>query len=593
MQHNLDDLAKCNDYPSDEAISEVKGLLSKPWKRLEETNAEINRLEVLLKKLKQTRTGIEGSMNRYSSILAPIRRVPEDILQMIFIHCLPTHRNPTMGASNPPMLLTRICRRWRSIAFSLPILWARIHIPFRIVGDIHPQHPGYLIVPAHTVSTVLQHRCQAVADWLTRSGDCPLSISITCLKDYHHDCDFQPETSILLLKIVAKYAPRWAFMQLKIPLETYRELETILSSCQLPMLVRLRADISDEASDVYWRPSLGLLESRNLQFVSLRLPYSWGARLQVLAQRLQLHQNITYLSIPMPCPVDDVIRLLRSCPRINYLRLSLERYELQHKNLQVVLLPCLRYLMIEDDFAVSQNRENIYSFLICPQLQWIDWRNPSIIGQFSFDDPPGSSILSLVERVVTLNRLAFTRQHLSPSQVHRLLDMVPVSFITKLILRSVLGNWEDVDTFDLGILIGHHKSETTATVTDKILLPRLEHFELYQTRVPDDTVLQFVLSRTGTIPSISILKYVKIVFSRMKIPGHVDVEDHVRMHLAQTSIKKIHLELNYLLPLYGTDSEIVDPLSPNFIGDQTHNLNFNTGDKTWTLEEMDDEIDIP
>ncbi|KAH9480789.1 hypothetical protein JR316_0007389 [Psilocybe cubensis] len=509
MQHNLDDLAKCNDYPSDEAISEVKGLLSKPWKRLEETNAEINRLEVLLKKLKQTRTGIEGSMNRYSSILAPIRRVPEDILQMIFIHCLPTHRNPTMGASNPPMLLTRICRRWRSIAFSLPILWARIHIPFRIVGDIHPQHPGYLIVPAHTVSTVLQHRCQAVADWLTRSGDCPLSISITCLKDYHHDCDFQPETSILLLKIVAKYAPRWAFMQLKIPLETYRELETILSSCQLPMLVRLRADISDEASDVYWRPSLGLLESRNLQFVSLRLPYSWGARLQVLAQRLQLHQNITYLSIPMPCPVDDVIRLLRSCPRINYLRLSLER------------------------------------------------------------------------------------QHLSPSQVHRLLDMVPVSFITKLILRSVLGNWEDVDTFDLGILIGHHKSETTATVTDKILLPRLEHFELYQTRVPDDTVLQFVLSRTGTIPSISILKYVKIVFSRMKIPGHVDVEDHVRMHLAQTSIKKIHLELNYLLPLYGTDSEIVDPLSPNFIGDQTHNLNFNTGDKTWTLEEMDDEIDIP
>lgn len=213
---NLDDLIKNNDHPPNEALAEVKQLLSGPWKQLDETNAKIRHLEDLIQELKQKKAEIEQSINRYSRILAPIRRVPPDILHTIFEHRLPTHRNPNMGSSECSVLLTRVCSTWRSLLLASPCLWARIHIPFLTEGSVYSEYPGHPAFSSDEVSDILQLRCHAAREWLSRSGDCSLSISISFASPGFDDQ--QPDkTTMLLLESVILFSSRWRNLELHVP----------------------------------------------------------------------------------------------------------------------------------------------------------------------------------------------------------------------------------------------------------------------------------------------------------------------------------------------------------------------------------------
>ncbi|KAF8177075.1 hypothetical protein K438DRAFT_1522243, partial [Mycena galopus ATCC 62051] len=54
--------------------------------------------------------------------------LPPDIIQEIFIACLPTHRNCAVSATEAPALLGRIRGAWRAISLSTPQLWARLRV---------------------------------------------------------------------------------------------------------------------------------------------------------------------------------------------------------------------------------------------------------------------------------------------------------------------------------------------------------------------------------------------------------------------------------------------------------------------------------
>ncbi|KAF8210556.1 hypothetical protein K438DRAFT_1570262, partial [Mycena galopus ATCC 62051] len=56
------------------------------------------------------------------ALISSIRRLPLQVIQEIFIACLPTHRNCVMSASEAPIQLGRICSSWRALAFSTPQL---------------------------------------------------------------------------------------------------------------------------------------------------------------------------------------------------------------------------------------------------------------------------------------------------------------------------------------------------------------------------------------------------------------------------------------------------------------------------------------
>jgi hypothetical protein len=176
-------LLRNNDIPSESTIREVKESLHAPLIELQEIEIEIQRLCELVETMKIKRKTIQKRIDDHNIILSPVRRLPLDVLHEIFFHCLPTHRNPIMSSSESPILLTHICSSWRAIALSSPRIWSKIHIP--LPGDPGLYQENGLITDGTSLSRLFQRiagvlklRCDAVRRWLSRSGTCPLSISI-------------------------------------------------------------------------------------------------------------------------------------------------------------------------------------------------------------------------------------------------------------------------------------------------------------------------------------------------------------------------------------------------------------------------------
>ena len=118
-----------NQAPSEDETREIKALRAIPLEEISIIDVEIEEIEGILNSLKRKRAHIQESVDDIDTILAPVRRLPTDVLGVIFRHCLATHRNPVISTSEAPILLTQICRDWRSIALSIPQLWSRLYIP--------------------------------------------------------------------------------------------------------------------------------------------------------------------------------------------------------------------------------------------------------------------------------------------------------------------------------------------------------------------------------------------------------------------------------------------------------------------------------
>lgn len=67
-------------------------------------------------------------------------RLPFEILAEIFVHCLhwaAIHGTVKLHPKQVPVLLTRVCRQWRNVAYGVPKLWAACKLPpFRDEGAI-------------------------------------------------------------------------------------------------------------------------------------------------------------------------------------------------------------------------------------------------------------------------------------------------------------------------------------------------------------------------------------------------------------------------------------------------------------------------
>lgn len=84
--------------------------------------------------LHRSRSNTTFALELQKAVLAPIRRVSPEILGEIFFHFL-TPWDPLDGCQPQsldyaPWLLTRICRRWRRVAFGTPQLWTIVHTAY-------------------------------------------------------------------------------------------------------------------------------------------------------------------------------------------------------------------------------------------------------------------------------------------------------------------------------------------------------------------------------------------------------------------------------------------------------------------------------
>ncbi|KAJ6532828.1 hypothetical protein DFH09DRAFT_885997, partial [Mycena vulgaris] len=86
--------------------------------------------------------------------------LPNEIISEIFLNCLSEDRlDRAPSPLTAPLILGQICRKWRAISLSTPSLWTTIQLSIR--------------------EEARENQLRLLGTWLTRSRDCPLSISLS------------------------------------------------------------------------------------------------------------------------------------------------------------------------------------------------------------------------------------------------------------------------------------------------------------------------------------------------------------------------------------------------------------------------------
>jgi len=256
---------------------------------------------------------------------SPIFLMPIEILQDIFIRCLPGPpssrslyrflERQVYKPSSAPLLLCQICELWRQCAICLPDLWASLDV-YVFMGKPRPS-------------------LELAALWLARSGALPLSLGLYQQSDSYDNHVSAGE----VLNIYTRYVHRWFNIQLDLSGPRIPRYTRLLSPQHrsAPMLKHFRMQTSyqvheDEENDLFGifnnAPRLSNLYVSKIpnlsldgvsavsvpwsQLVSLKLDYvpSVGTVLHILQKCQDLTDcAIKVDSISGPLPRDPIYHL--------------------------------------------------------------------------------------------------------------------------------------------------------------------------------------------------------------------------------------------------------------------------------------------
>jgi len=231
-----------NYIPFDDEVVQIKTFLIQPRKQLEDMKAEMDRLQAELSSVKSKYDSLYHQFNSCASLITLPRRVPDDVLEEIFYQSLPTDRNAPLDNNATPLIFTRICRQWRQVAFASSRLWSTIHI------HVSPRfldrwiYPSTDIFSQERLPDVLQ--ATAALEWLKRSGDLPLHISVVTT-DLHRSLN--PFVDIYLSFII-QFSSRWKSLVLEGRATSFSRIFT-LEAANLQSLEFLMLDFDFETTE--------------------------------------------------------------------------------------------------------------------------------------------------------------------------------------------------------------------------------------------------------------------------------------------------------------------------------------------------------
>ncbi|KAF9039210.1 hypothetical protein BJ165DRAFT_1496836 [Panaeolus papilionaceus] len=136
-------LYQCNEPPKDDECDILQQMIAHDSAQLKLLNAQISTgfdyppgsLDIM----RHAQTQVEGRIAQMKFVVSPIRRLPPEILQHVFILGSPSKHKlgdsldelPHVEARDRPWVVSQICHSWRNIALSTPELW-NILPPFYI-----------------------------------------------------------------------------------------------------------------------------------------------------------------------------------------------------------------------------------------------------------------------------------------------------------------------------------------------------------------------------------------------------------------------------------------------------------------------------
>ncbi|KAJ7314379.1 hypothetical protein DFH08DRAFT_895321, partial [Mycena albidolilacea] len=151
-------------------------------------DAKIAPLKAELAKLLEERDSLDAEVRKHEGALSPLRRMPVEIISLIFKFAAP-FRSYVMNVKEGPWVLSAVCSRWRTIALSQPSLWNSFVLNFMDDSD-SPGSAGRILplVEAH----------------LERSRKLPLAITFFPFRWI--ECT---EAEQALLDLLAAHCDRW------------------------------------------------------------------------------------------------------------------------------------------------------------------------------------------------------------------------------------------------------------------------------------------------------------------------------------------------------------------------------------------------
>ncbi|KAJ6508526.1 hypothetical protein C8R45DRAFT_1208185 [Mycena sanguinolenta] len=341
-----------NYVPSSEEIEIIQKYLVSHAK-------ELARIEARIFELSAQRDKIQAYIDSHKALISHPRRLPPDILRVIFVSCLPTNRNAVMSAQVAPLLLCRVCSAWRTIALSTPRLWASIHAPFDYVLRKESRKP-------------------AVVQWLQRSGACPISLSVVFEDLRWAD---QSSSGSALLTSLAEFSARWQhveFMELS-PVRAHE-----LAGIRTPALesLKLTGHMSGSllaALELVKAPMLRAvaLHSRSaehLDDIVLAMPLIWDQLTHLVFQCNGAHRGFLF---------QNVLVVLERCPQLISFQVSL-RNSIGFSS-GSISLPSLEILILEGSMQ-TRSLSHLIEYVSMPRLRQFHFPTPGRNRSFSLTD---------------------------------------------------------------------------------------------------------------------------------------------------------------------------------------------------------------
>lgn len=191
---------RSNSCPSVEASSGIKSLIEEHEHQLATIQDQVEHLKKRLADMEHRQVQTKDTLVKLHATLAPIKRLPPELLSEIFEQCLDVG-NPrvlfSMTARNKeaPLLLGYVCRSWRAIAHATPRLWRDMFVN---------------VCDGRYSDKLRRDALPVLQTWLAHSGSLPLNLVILCKTER-----ILPGL-VDLFETIAAHAARWKTVHVRL-----------------------------------------------------------------------------------------------------------------------------------------------------------------------------------------------------------------------------------------------------------------------------------------------------------------------------------------------------------------------------------------
>jgi hypothetical protein len=468
-----------------------------------------------------------------------------EILQEIFIHCLPVTFNTVMNSSEPPLVLGRVCRQWRYVAYATPTLWSAIHVAV-------PLDSPFARTCSHAV------RAQAIVSWLSRAGIRPLSISLSAPYCWVSEDQAKDSTVWFFLDIIGPFLPRCRSIHISFHNRVWQSFLEKYFTGNFLFLNHLDLDagtnnwanegISNKLKQIFLdkAPGLRMVSLMNYGSQAIRLPLPWQ---QLTILKLCDETTRSGWDRESAFLIPDALLLLSWCPSLVFCNISLSEPGISHSHgtasSSMITLQSLIGFSVQCDI----DPKPFFSHLNTPSLRYIHYRQeaPAWAGAEldGTDKALHAALRPFIQRVIQpIEELQMVATYLTQDDVILCLELFPgLKRLSLSDFGDTLGSptvaldpspWDEInrssisgrllDRFMCRVNLSHMTREYNeitenlqslkdqssddewdsdlSTASAPCLCPKLERLSLNGASFPDSMLLSFIRFR-----SLSYAKY--------------------------------------------------------------------------------------